>query len=228
MISYFDTDWKTQSPTIPYKEIDLFRLFAQLLSKHLPTVFSDETHGNVAQVEFSSSYFLGTNPHCEISDLLIIVFSKRAYEVRATFCQTKRRYRHLLNNSPHFSFTGDINQYDLLANRPVIKGLGSFKPNPHILSKAILPSIGSFGIFYRAKSHSHIELYYSTARNILPRSVSKNTVMYIPVSNNSYYYHNGKYQELISCNSMAIFAHNLIAMKIGSPIDLYSSSVQNG
>ena len=224
MISRFYNDWQIQSQSTIYNEIELFRLLAKLLSTHLPTVFSDETHGNVAQVEFTSTYIAGLKPTCEISDLLILVYSNRKKEIRASFLQAKRRSRFYPGPRPHFSFTGDLHQYDLLANRPLVKGVNAFNPNPRILADAILPSIGSYGIFYKTRSFQHVEFYYASAINIVPRSAAmRKTPMYIPVSGNDHYFTDGHYHELVSCSRMDKFAHNLIAMTIGSPVELNNS-----
>lgn len=222
MVNTFYSDWLNQSPTVQYKEIDLFRLLAKLLSKHIPVVFSEQTHGRVAQVEFSSSFFPGKKFSCEISDLLVLVFSKKQKFLRATFLQAKRRKHYCNNIHPRFSFTGNLNQYDLLSNRPIIKGKGKFKPDPNILNKAILNSIGSYGIFYRSHLYQQIEFYYSIASNIIPRSYSKDPIMFLPSVNNNYFYSIGGHDDLISCPSIKQFISYLIAMKIGSPINIYN------
>ena len=70
--------------------------------------------------------------------------------IRISFLQAKSERKIMKNqcisNQP---FKANLEQWDLLAHRPIINGVGSFDPPPNLLSSAILPSIGTFGFFYR-------------------------------------------------------------------------------
>jgi len=47
--------------------------------------------------------------------------------------------------------------------------------------------------------------------------------MYIPSAYNNYYCTKGIYSDLICAERIDTFAHNLIAMRIGSPVKIYST-----
>ena len=70
-------------------EVALFRKTAIELTKHIPAIFIDETHGgNVCNVEFDS--IKNQRETCEISDLLIVILDNKRCASRATFWQAKK------------------------------------------------------------------------------------------------------------------------------------------
>ncbi len=165
--------------SIKNNEVDLFRQLAiSIEANSSKSTFIDETHGHKAQVKFTSQIF--GNTQCEISDLLIVSRNSRTDQYRATFLQAKREtstIASLHNRIRNFIFKGQYNQWELLSHRPNIIGVRDFKPHPELLSKAISPSIGSFGVFYEEKAK--VEFNYSVAEYISVASKAKHPKMII-------------------------------------------------
>jgi len=70
-------------------------------------------------------------------------------------------------HSQPIEFKGNFEQWDLLSARPLVFPTGVFTPPPDLLQKAIVPSIGAFGIFHRKASGS-IDMFYASADTLNP------------------------------------------------------------
>ncbi len=64
-------------------------------------------------------------------------------------------------------FQANYEQWDLLSTRPRLDPTGSFAPPPDLLQKAIVPSIGAFGVFHRTE-HGPIGMFYASADTLQP------------------------------------------------------------
>lgn len=156
-------------------EVNLFRqmMFAFKFF-YGATVIVNETHQNY--VGFNT-----TNPTThspihnttkEISDLHIITYSPKRKIARETYLQAKvARGKDGLQPNGTFTFHGDWFQYDLLSRRPQLlypskkKAYWRLWCNPDFLHSAILPSIGSYGVFYQDQN-KQIDFAYQPA-NVL-------------------------------------------------------------
>lgn len=146
-----------------FGEIVLFRCLMDALGSLSPKYAVEEYHGSSKQVYFDPLFPWDgrTRARCELADLLIIWFSDNPEDaVRITFLQAKYERKNVQYPYKH-TYSANLEQWDLLANRPEIDGVGQFSIPQQMLSDATLPSIGSFGFFYRA--NATVELFYSSA-----------------------------------------------------------------
>lgn len=179
-------------------------------------------HGNTHQVEFNS----GRDGKLtrELCDLAIISYSSKKNEARITFLQNKKQLNYLKRRN----FKAEMGQVELLSKRPEIKGVNKFKPHKLLLKEALLPSIGSYGVFYTNLSKVH--MYYSVAKyieQVRPSSKgmnlkvkSKGICNNIKSISSSY----GEFEELEACETIADFGNALLNMRIGSPIAFISDT----
>lgn len=148
-------------------EVQLFRRLASDIQKWSTSTFIDETHGNVAQVNYTSVTVTPGSTNCEISDLLIVIKDVKNKLYRATFWQAKRELNPISKHDiiQNFVFKGQYNQWELLSSRPQINSVyNTFKPHKDLLHKASSPSIGSFGVFY--ENAGKVELVHSVAEMV--------------------------------------------------------------
>lgn len=131
------------------REIALFRALQDAFSGLSGNALVEEYHGSRSQVRFTRHRRGGRiTPQCELADLLLICYRRGdTISVRMTWLQAKLNGKPLL--FPSFAFPANLEQWDLLCNRPEVRGAyRRFNPPPNLLSEAVLPSIGSFGVFY--------------------------------------------------------------------------------
>jgi len=215
MIKRIVKEFRSNASWAVHNEVELFRCLASAIQKFSRSTFIDETHGGkVCNVEFDS--VLNTTEVCEISDLLIMSIS-RTNEIRATFWQAKKekKSRWLFRNSltTCLDFTGQFNQWDLLARRPTIRPAYGFNPPHDLLSAFDSASIGSFGVFYEHKQN--IEVAHSVAEMVTCAKPAK-TSLAINSYLHKYNYH---HSEAIGCLTLDGFLHALFAFRIGALID---------
>lgn len=200
-------------------EVELFRKTAIELTKHLPALFIDETHGgNVCNVEFDS--IKGTTEQCEISDLLIVVVDDTKKCARATFWQAKKESKskwgsqYTGNIDGSFDFKAQFNQWELLSYRHKVRPTLNFSPPTDLLASACSPSIGSFGVFYE-KNHM-LELNYSVAEMV--SSTSFNPANSIFTINEKLGRYHAWENEVLVRKDLESFLTALINFQIGSLI----------
>lgn len=140
-------------------ELALFRAFIRAFNALGTEALAKEYHGNLFQVTFQQARGAGrSTPRCELCDVLIIQYpADDPSAARLTFNQAKvaskpfgchRRPRSI----KPYSFRASLEQWDLLSNRPLISpATRTFQPPSDLLSSAVLPSVGTFGVFYPAK-----------------------------------------------------------------------------
>ena len=133
-------------------ELCLFRALIAAFNSLGGVTRAKEYHGSVSHVTFSQQRGAGRQqPRCELADLLLVSYRpRRPSSVRMTWLQAKVSKRTLGCLWPGIqSFPANLEQWDLLGHRPPIKGVSWSTPPPtDLLSAAVLPSVGSFGIFY--------------------------------------------------------------------------------
>ncbi len=146
----------------PWEEDLFLALTASFVSASIAGIATAEVlHGNTFKVEHLTSprVNLGTRG-CEICDLLVISHHAATRSVRATFLQAKRDSSATCPGK----FDANAVQWSLLHTRAPLTGAArSFKPPPppDLLQAALLPSIGSFGVFYRAPTG--YDMWYGSA-----------------------------------------------------------------
>lgn len=137
-------------------EVSLFRAFIRSFRTVGTEVLAREYHGARYQVEFKQSRGAGRPyPRCELCDVLIIQYQAgNPSGARMTVNQAKVTAKSLgcvdtTSTGTPKTFKANLEQWDLLANRPDVAPVTrKFRPPGSLLSGATLPSIGSFGVFY--------------------------------------------------------------------------------
>lgn len=198
-------------------EVALFQKLSDAIVKHSRAQFIDETHGSVAQVEFISR-ISGKKSRCEISDLLIVSRDSEQSQYRATFWQAKKEPSPKWpgpRGRQNFDFKGQFDQWELLAERPYISGVGSFSPPPGLLANAASPSIGSFGVFF--DENGLPEVNYSVAEMVSSVSISKSPRMVINERLSSY---TAWANETIAASNLGDFLTRLFSFQVGSIVSL--------
>lgn len=143
----------------PCHEIDLFRALLKAFASLHGRAVGEEYHGAKSHVVFSAKRGAGrASPRCELADLLLLTFrAGDASSARLTWLQAKVTASAICHPHPtptpsafrRISFGANLEQWDLLGHRPAIGGATTrFQPPADLLSAAILPSVGSFGVFY--------------------------------------------------------------------------------
>lgn len=137
-------------------EVALFRAFINAFNALGTEALAKEYHGTRYQVTFHQARGAGRpTPRCELCDVLIIHYPiGNPSAARITFNQAKvssKPFGCYVNArlSKPYSFRANLEQWDLLSNRPIISpATRTFQPPSELLSSAILPSVGTFGVFY--------------------------------------------------------------------------------
>lgn len=180
----------------------------------------DIIHGKKSLVDFSytgstvSSIPRGATKTKEMADMMFVVLGKNSREIRLTYLQNKK-------GASSTKFRADLLQLYLLKDRPHITSRPlpscAFR-DPDILRNAPLPSVGSYGVFY--KHGTDVEMSYFPAGNIAPlrktgksitrsvRSDRANIGKIITISG---------FQESQGAATVHDFGESLIAMTIGTP-----------
>jgi hypothetical protein len=224
LLDYF---FRNETYGAPPREVPLFRTLQTAIRHFSRYAEVEEYHGSVSQVEFTppahASYnWTRPNPKCELADLLIVVFTTRdTPSIRLTLFQAKseRNWR-----SPDLSdlpwFKGNLEQWDLLSRRPQISGAYStFSPPRGLLHDAVLPSVGSFGFFFRRSANSDYNLYYTRASSLQPTfNYANRHGGRLIVSDPNLYNEQHGYAEACRANSICSFGALLHSHLIGTPI----------
>lgn len=137
-------------------ELALFRAFIRTFNMLGTEALAKEYHGNRHQVTFQQARGAGrSTPRCELCDFFIIYYPAGAPSAaRLTFNQAKASSKSfgcngMANAIKPYGFRANLEQWDLLSNRPSIyPATRTFQPPSDLLSGAILPSVGTFGVFY--------------------------------------------------------------------------------
>lgn len=135
-------------------EIALFRAFIRAFNSLGSNALAQEYHGNRYQVKFSANRGAGRPvPRCELCDVMIIHYpAENPRSARITFNQAKVSSNSLQCAPGKFvpyKFRANLEQWDLLSNRPSISATTAKINLPDdLLSNALLPSVGTFGVFY--------------------------------------------------------------------------------
>ena len=149
-------------------EISLFRAFIRSFGNLGSDALAAEYHGTRHQVEFDEQRGAGrSRPRCELCDVLIVQYEAgNPAGARLTLNQAKVSGKQLgcgytVRTGTRTTFRANLEQWDLLANRPdVSPATRRFCPPRPLLSGALLPSVGSFGVFYPTGSGSFEFAYF--------------------------------------------------------------------
>lgn len=213
----FDSHFRVLTHGAGHGEIFLFRAMHTALLRAGAGLCVEEYHGGSHQVRFKGNgSYARSSARCELCDLLIIVYSRRTGEARLTYLQAKSE-RKPVNAPCTTKFSANLEQWFLLANRPVISGLGAFSPPSNLLASAILPSVGSYGFFYRT-AYGDYQTYFAVANYLSPPMAYTQRQGRLQPTGPCGLQSTGGYQECQSAADNLSFAENLYRMHIGSPI----------
>jgi len=206
-------------------EIQLFRELINVFNSLGADSLAHEYHGNKHQVIFNAMRGAGRpTPRCELCDVMIIQYSAdNASAARVTFNQAKVTKNALGCSSAAKavgpdSFSANLEQWDLLANRPTIgTATASFDPPSDLLSAAILPSVGTFGVFY--PSGSTFDFAYYIARDLVPlnNNPGRSGTLQWP-SSSTIITHPMGYQEITGTCCLLTFGDALEDGLVGTPV----------
>ena len=194
------------------------------------TVIVSETHQNY--VGFDAVHpmtgVLEADVTREISDIHIITYSPSRVTARETFLQAKvANNKNGLQTDGTFCFDGDWRQYDLLFRHPELKFPSKKKPyylcyHPytHYLQQAVLPSIGSYGVFYR-NHKGEVDFAYQPANRLLLSGITTNGAS-LEMDFSVDKYNRPSIPDLQYTLSADEFEDAVIRQLVGSPITLLS------
>lgn len=218
-----------------FNEVGQFRALMRAFSSLKPQFYLEEFHGFKRQVYFDTPFqWQRARARCELCDVMFVVYSTNGgLAVRMTLLQAKlSRETHITGLKVHAGmvepqeFKGNFEQWSLLSSRPPLIATTVFDPPSRLLSGALLPSVGTFGVFHKAIS-GPVDLFYVCADCLEPASLplgpdtrhgklkTKDGLSSLRTL--------GKWDEVTYCSSVFDFAKALYEMKIGTPI-LYEIS----
>jgi hypothetical protein len=224
----------SESSSSPFTEVGQFRALMRAFADLKPHFFLEEFHGFKRQVYFDTSH-LWQRPRarCELCDVLLVVYSTRSgLDARMTLLQAKlSRQTHVTGLSASTGiiepqeFKANLEQWSLLSARPPLIATTVFRPPSDLLSRALLPSVGTFGVFHRSTS-GPVDLFYIAADCLTPASTpiqpdtriwNLKTIVGSPVHR-----HSGSLVEVTYCPTLLEFARSLYKLSIGTPVVLTS------
>lgn len=151
----------------------------------------------------------------ELSDMMFLVFSKKHKHIRLMYMQNKK-------GDSSTKFKADLLQLCLLKNRCVISSPnlpGCTFGDSRILADALLPSVGSYGVFYNTNDVT--EMAYYPASNVSPVTefaASTNRKAYFNYTRFGITETKGFYEENQGEENLEFFSDALVGMEIGTPI----------
>lgn len=237
----FDREFRQNTLNLKANEIPLFRACQKTFLSLSKQFAIEEYHGSKAQVLFSGQGSWGRQKaRCELADLMIVSFCQKPnISIRLTFLQAKSERKKVDFSAP--TFKANLEQWDLLSRRPIIRGHGKFDPPPNLLSDALLPSVGTFGFFYQ--HNNSYQIYYSSANNLVPpkspsQKHSKLSVQWVfpcqvpcmqrlCIKKCLMMHPKNNFAEIISAPCNIGFAYGLAANLIGTPIEITSGASQD-
>ena len=208
-----------------YGEVELFTKLQDALINLRSSKYGyeiDLIHGSRSQVQFvnNSTWVTGIAPgstqQCELADMMFIVFSDAKKQIRLMYMQNKN------GDTSSWSFSADLVQLHLLKDRREITSpaLPACVFNDRrILADALLPSVASYGVFY--KHNNDTEMAYYPASNLTP--LHSTGIMNARVTRfNRPLFRNLRtisgYEESQGEEFLWDFGDRLIDMQIGTPI----------
>ena len=181
----------------------------------------DIIHGKKSFVDFNfnstwvSTFSFGKNVKRELSDMMFVIYSHQQHQIRITYMQNKRG----VSDS---KFRADLYQLHLLSQREHITSTDlpdCLFGDPDMLSHAILPSVGSYGVFY--KCNQGVEMSYYPASLISPSNLTGKSVTRTAEYDTSNYGCTPKIHGYVECQGarrIKDFGDALVNMQIGTPI----------
>jgi hypothetical protein len=211
-----------------FSEVQLFRALIRAFASLPANFHAEEYHGPKHQVFFNGvGAWARTPARCELCDVVFLAYRTRpTFQARTTFLQaklSKEKHPALCSNYPHFAdqidFKANLEQWDLLARRPPILPAPPFEAHPLLLQDAVLPSVGSFGVFHRTH-HGKTDFYYSSADllSVVGSPTTKAGRLATNSANPRQRTLSG-YVETTYCCCFPLFAKALFSLELGTPVE---------
>ena len=201
-----------------YGEIKLFGEMSDILKKSYNVSYVRKTHAHYVSFDSKS---IKQRIRREISDLWIIMYSKKRKIAKMTFLQAKF---HKTKTYLPFKFTGEYFQYELLSLRPEIKNIGKrFEFPSNILSFTDNDSIGTFGTFY-LDNNKKIDFAFSVASILKHNKIgtqkkqTPTSLVFPNIDSDTSLIRIGRNQgiETIATLNIDCFTHSLLDLRIGA------------
>lgn len=180
----FANDFTNRTKSLGKRELVLFRAMTEsLMSTAGSNVKVEEYHGWGHQVLFTGTCSHSrTKARCELSDLMVVVFDHQTKDARLCYIQAKSESKVIASTCgvAGQELKANLEQWELLSKRPLVQGVGSFKPPKTLLSSAMLDSVGSFVFFLH--SGTGVTIQYAAASVLEPPRTytSKNGKLVVP------------------------------------------------
>lgn len=226
----FQAAFDAESGTSDFTEVDQFRAMMRAFGSLSPSFYVEEFHGFKRQIYFDTTHaWLRPRARCELCDVLIVAYSTTGgIAARMTLLQAKlSRDTHLTGTATHSGkvepqvFKGNYEQWHLLSGRPSLIPTTVFSPPVDLLSSAILPSVGTFGVFHR-KPTGTIDMFYATADSLTPASVptgpNERLGKLATIAGQPNRRIIASRSEATYCASSRDFAKDLYQLQVGTPI----------
>ena len=219
--------WWRESSRANFSEVQQFKALMRSFASLRGPFKIEEFHGMKHQVVFNGQGSWGRpSARCEISDLLIVSYRKHPeFQARATLLQAKKSNekhtslcRGFPSSIPYTDFKANLEQWDLLSRRPDVLPYPPFHCHPEILSGAILPSIGSIGVFHRYSGKNY-GFFYMSADSAEPLSAPKRKHAKLKTKTVKTSRNVNGYTECTFACCLPTFAKSLYELEIGTPID---------
>lgn len=218
--------WYVESKKANFSEVQQFRALMKSFASIKYRFKLEEFHGMKHHVIFNGAGSWGRpSARCEISDLLIVSYKNTPqFQARATLLQAKKsneKHNTLCNywpkSSAPTSFKANLEQWDLLSRRPNVLPFPPFDCHPDILSGAILPSVGSIGVFHKISGKNY-NFFYMSADIATPLSSPRNKYAKLQIKNVNCLRNIQGYSERTFACCIVTFAKALFNLEIGTPI----------
>lgn len=219
--------WEIESSKSRFSEVQQFRALMRSFRSLNKYFRLEEFHGMKHQVVFNGKgTWARPSARCEISDLLIVSYrTKPRFEARATLLQAKKsneKHSGICASWPssvaQTSFKANLEQWDLLSRRPDVLPYPPFECKPDILSGAILPSVGSIGVFHKVKGTQY-DFFYMSADMAEPLSTPTRKHAKLKTKTGNLMRTISGYEECVFACCLPTFAKALYNLKIGTPIE---------
>ncbi|HCE2379153.1 TPA: hypothetical protein ACN33E_004129 [Vibrio parahaemolyticus] len=219
--------WNIESSKSKFSEVQQFRALMRSFGSLKKPFKLEEFHGMKHQVVFNGKGTWGRpSARCEISDLLIVSYkTKPRFEARATLLQAKKsneKHTGICSSWPinvaQTSFKANLEQWDLLSRRPNVLPYPPFECQPDILSGALLPSVGSIGVFHKVKGTQY-DFFYMSADMAEPLSSPTRKHAKLKTKTGNLMRTISGYEECVFTCCLPTFARALYDLKIGTPIE---------
>lgn len=210
-------------------EIFLFKEMArQFNNSATQCAYVEEIHGKI-YVDYTSKYALQNPKSVELGDLWIFTFDKTKKKLRMCIMQTKykkcRYYRFL--NIPI-----NVYQWELLKEKPIVSSNNTYVPSNILNFRNDYGSITAYGIFYHdnISKDREVDFLYTLPKFLIPKvsvpiPLTRKELPFgftcpVGMGSPNFLCKAGLGQkETVSACSIDIFEQQVLAWRIGAPID---------